>query len=153
MIVINYVVSLAAIAWVWIVHNESTHFEPGLLPSMNSNWDHDEMIPYSIGKFDLATWTCDLNQQGAAAYSMLCTVESAQLYLMVPFAGLNFICVCSGIWAYTVDRQLAQKEAEERDVEEKGSGTKVKKLESDRSTDLCSPTLESKGKKTRSSRS
>lgn len=108
---ILYILALASVAWVFITHNESAHFQPDVLVNLAEGWQNSTgPIVYPVSRFDLETWTCELSDFGVQFFTSPCRLEQAQRYLLVPLVVISFITVCTGIWAHANDRRIIAEE-------------------------------------------
>lgn len=109
---------MGIVAWMFIIHNESGHFDVNTLLVTSTNIDASRLIHYN-GTFDMETWVCDLKSLDEEVFADPCGLEQIQRFAMIPYSLIAFICFCTGVWAFIEDRQLHLKEKMQKTATER----------------------------------
>ena len=92
----NSIVILLALVSIHVTHKSSSHFSERYINRKADRPSSIDGMQYSIGTFDLETWSCELKSVPGASmvsedYGKQCSIEMAGRGLMIPFLIVGWI--------------------------------------------------------------
>ncbi|KAL6706128.1 hypothetical protein ACN47E_006044 [Coniothyrium glycines] len=105
----NALVILFALVSIYVAHKSASHFRDGYVnfraSVMNDISPEQTYFRYSVGRFDLETWACELKDVKGAAmvqddYSKQCHIEVAGRDIMIPFMILSWLVAGVSVWGF-----------------------------------------------------